>query len=351
MSIRRSIAAATVLVAVAASGLVSAPPSGAVTLTSTQNYVAMGDSITAGAAPYISDPGANASWAAGIFWGTWNWNHLCYRANSNPWTTRVNARLGAGQQRRAACGGATTANITAPQGVDIGGWQQINPAQVSYIDSNTRAVSITIGGNDADILGLIRTCVLGPCDQGTDDGGPSSEWKAWNGITAAHPVTGAPSVQSRLDTAFDAIQAALPAAARVVVLLYPAFVVDPYLRPDAASACDTTGTDLDITSVEATYIGQKARLLNDTISAVASGRPGWQVRDLYAASQGAPGIEPRHDACTPLADRWVAFPGKTEPFTGQTASVAGGGQVAPLHLTDPGHTVADLAVGPTLASA
>jgi len=327
-------------------------PAGAVTLTGSQNYVAIGDSITAGAAPYIANDWDMVQWASGIFWGTGNWNHLCLRAQSNPWTQRVHARLGSGTRRVAACGGAKTSDITSPQQVNFaGGWQTINQPQISYIDANTRAVSITLGGNDAGILDLIQSCVLGACDQGTDDGGPSTEFRRWNAITTVNPNTGEASVQTRLTNAFNAIAGALPAGAKVVVLLYPAFVVDPFLRPDAANACDTTGTDINITAAEATYIGEKARALNTAISTAASGRTGWQVRDLYAASQGAAGISPRHDACTALADRWVAFPGPTIPFQGQTAAVAGGGQVAPLHLNDNGHVVADQAVGPALAGA
>ncbi len=59
----------------------------------------------------------------------------------------------------ASCGGATTAHVLAP-------WNEL-PAQIDAVTSDTRLVTITIGGNDLNYMGVLFAA---SCHAGTMTG-------------------------------------------------------------------------------------------------------------------------------------------------------------------------------------
>jgi lysophospholipase L1-like esterase len=146
-------AAATVL------ALVGLPTSaGARTVSSPQHYVALGDSYTSG--PLIplqrTDP-------IGCLRSTNNYPALLARILQVRDYTDV------------SCSGATTANMTAPQAVDLG----TNPPQFNALRPDTDLVTLTISGNDMEFRDVLVTCVelsatdpLGnPCERQATAGG------------------------------------------------------------------------------------------------------------------------------------------------------------------------------------
>src|SRR5690242_3722986 len=91
------------------------------------NYVALGDSYAAG--PLI--PAQNGS-PAGCLRSDHNYPHLVAAADRAASFTDV------------SCQGATTGNMTQPQGVGLG----TNPPQLNALSAGTTLVTLQIGGND-----------------------------------------------------------------------------------------------------------------------------------------------------------------------------------------------------------
>jgi lysophospholipase L1-like esterase len=109
-------------------------------------YVALGDSYSAG--PIIpvqqNDP------------------YGCLRSDHN-YAHLVQPSLRLTGFRDVSCSGATTNDMTAPQGVDPDG---PNPPQFDALDASTGAVSLTIGGNDIGFTSIIENCAS-PVNSGT----------------------------------------------------------------------------------------------------------------------------------------------------------------------------------------
>lgn len=165
----RAVAAA--LAAAASLALVTASARAAET-----NYVALGDSYSAGlgAGSYVAASGA------------------CKRS------TKAYSALWAAEHSPAsyvsvACSGATTSDVA--------------DSQVSALSEATTLVSVTIGGNDVGFSSVMTNCVL------------------WSTRTCVNHVDAAENeartvLPGRLDAAYDAIRAHAPDA-RVVVIDYP----------------------------------------------------------------------------------------------------------------------------------
>jgi lysophospholipase L1-like esterase len=157
--------------AVAAGTLFLAAPANAATV----NYVALGDSYSAGvgAGNYVSSSGS------------------CDRSyNSYPYLW---ASAHASSFIDVACSGATTSDVLS--------------SQVSALSSSTTEVSITIGGNDSGFAGTMQTCVL----DGTSD--------CLSAVSTAKSFV-QNTLPGRLATTFSTIRAKAPNA-HVVVLDYP----------------------------------------------------------------------------------------------------------------------------------
>ena len=129
--------------------------------------------------------------------------------------------------RSVACSGATTASLLAPQpDTDA-------PAQLSALTRRTRAVTLTIGGNDIGFVPILRDCIYAPVDlpevKAVVPGSPGCERRGDTQVTAATaglagvgPAAQLPGAVS-LPAALDAIHDRAPAA-RVYVTGYPRLV-------------------------------------------------------------------------------------------------------------------------------
>jgi lysophospholipase L1-like esterase len=121
----------------------------------------------------------------------------CHRSNTSAFELLARAHLirpGA----NAACGGATTANITS-----IG--QYGEPSQAAQLSARLKQIYVMIGGNDIAFGTLAGCFIQANCEQ-TPIPGASLQLIAQLG--------------PKLDAAYSAIQAKAPRA-RVVVMLYP----------------------------------------------------------------------------------------------------------------------------------
>lgn len=114
----------------------------------------------------------------------------------------------------ASCGGATTAHVLAP-------WNEL-PAQIDAVTPDTRLVTITIGGNDLNYMGLlfVASCHAGvPMERVIN---PET------GLCHPLPVPAAADfavVEANLTTLLQAIRDRAPQA-RVVLVQYVAVVPD-----------------------------------------------------------------------------------------------------------------------------
>ncbi len=223
------------------------------------NYVALGDSYTAG--PLIpvqqSDP-------AGCLRSDHNYPHL------------VASSLDGAILRDVSCSGATTGDMTTAQSVSGGS----NPPQLDALGSNTDAVSLTIGGNDIGFVTIAENC-SSPVNSGT----PCQDKYVKNGV----------------DSVAVAISAAAPKVAAVVQGIHDraphakVFLLGylDILRDDGVSCYP----QMPITDGDVPYLRDKEKQLNAMLQWVAAAEGAVYV-DTYAPSIG-------HDACRLPTVRWV----------------------------------------------
>jgi lysophospholipase L1-like esterase len=102
-------------------------------------YVSLGDSYTA--APLVPDPTGNPI--------------LCGRSTNN-YPSDVSRVLSPSSFTDASCSSATTADMTQSQSLQ--GGLQTAPPQFDALKANDALVSVGIGGNDADLIGVAETC-------------------------------------------------------------------------------------------------------------------------------------------------------------------------------------------------
>tara|TARA_A100001391_G_scaffold48774_5_gene29080 strand:- start:14470 stop:15312 length:843 start_codon:yes stop_codon:yes gene_type:complete len=106
-------------------------------VTPTAQYVAMGSSFAAGAGIGPNKPGTP---------------ERCNRATNN-YASLLAARLDLTLDDQ-SCGGATTAHL-------LGAWNEL-PAQLAAVGPDTRLVTITVGGNDLNYMGLLFSASCDP---------------------------------------------------------------------------------------------------------------------------------------------------------------------------------------------
>jgi hypothetical protein len=252
--------AASVAAAVLGCAFAIAPASSAVA--SGTPYVSLGDSFVSG--PLIPNQGA---YPIGCEQSTNNYPHLAAAA------------LGL-QLTDMSCAGATSANMNSPQ-TTTGG---TNPPQLSPINSATRVVSISIGGNDINFSGIVENCAAltpwGPTPVGANCKGyyaPNGNDSLAAGINALAPKVGAILQQIH----------ALAPGAKIFVVGYPAI-----LPP--SGACWPV---LPFESGDAQYLQQTELEMNHMLQAEAAANGSTYV-DTYTASES-------HSACAPASSRWV----------------------------------------------
>ncbi|WP_369200813.1 SGNH/GDSL hydrolase family protein [Streptomyces sp. PU-14G] len=220
------------------------------------HYVALGDSYTSG--PGIPD----------------QTDENCGRSDHN-YPTLVTAALAPGTSTDVSCGGATTAEMTAPQGTA--------PPQFDALKESTDLVTVGIGGNDIGFGGIVARCVLlgalvpngAPCKASYSLGG-SDELAARIQATA-----------TKIDGVLRGIHDRSPGA-RVLVVGYPA------LLPEDGSNCPRT---VSLASGDAPWLRDTEKKLNAMLADRAEAA-GAEYVDTYAGSVG-------HDMCKPVGTRWA----------------------------------------------
>lgn len=251
-----ALGAAAVSGAIALTGAVAGPagasPGGARHL----DYVALGDSYAS--APVVPDQ-VDAN---------------CQRSDHN-YPSLVAA------QRRArltdvTCSGATTAEMTGPQGTA--------PAQFDALGRGTDLVTVSIGGNDAGF-----STVLGTCARLTSSDPAGSPCRA-------HFTSGGG------DRLKETIEQTAPKVAQVIrgvrhhspharILI----VGYPDLFPDSGAGC--TSSSVPFAAGDFAYLRDTEKELNGMLARVAH-RGGAGYVDTYTPTIG-------HDLCRPTGQRWM----------------------------------------------
>jgi lysophospholipase L1-like esterase len=244
------------------------------------NYVALGDSYAAG--PLIPNPVL----PLGCLKSDHNYPHVA--------APSIGVTL-----RDASCSGATTADMTNPQEVEIDG---PNPPQFNSLDANTTVVSLTIGGNDIGFSEVAESCITlnpfsHPCKDKYDPGGHDQ--------LAERIAATAPKVAAVL----QGIHTRSPLA-KVFVVNYPA------IFPETGSGC---WPQMPIGFQDVPYLRSTEQGLNAMLATQAAAN-GATLVNWYQASIG-------HDACKSTSNRWVEplVPGTlAAPIHPNKAGMAGG---------------------------
>lgn len=222
------------------------------------NYVALGDSYTAG--PLIPNPVLPLG---------------CLKSSNN--YPRLAAPTIGLPLRDASCSGAQTEDMTAPQNVDPDG---PNPPQFNSLDAETTVVSITIGGNDIGFSEVAQDCITvnpfsTPCKDKYAPGGKDQ--------LAERIAATAPKVAAVL----QGIKARSPLA-KIYVLNYPA------IFPETGFGC---WPQMPIGFGDVPYLRSTQKNLNSMLATQAAAN-GATLVNWYGASIG-------HDACKGSSTRWV----------------------------------------------
>jgi lysophospholipase L1-like esterase len=223
------------------------------------NYVSLGDSYTAG--PVIPNQQLNP---AGCLRSDHNYPHLVAKSLQGSLLTDV------------SCSGATTDDMTQAQSTDAG----TNPPQFNALQSDTDAVSLTIGGNDIGFTSIVENCA-----SLVNSGTPCQDKYVVNGddeiadrINATAP---------KIAAVLNGIRARSPHA-KVFVLGY----LD--ILPDSGQGCYP---QMPMTNGDVPYLRDKEKQLNAMIQSVTVASGDIYV-DAYAGSIG-------RDACQLPTVRWV----------------------------------------------
>ncbi|CRK57976.1 putative secreted hydrolase [Alloactinosynnema sp. L-07] len=250
---KRRIALAVVLAAT--SLLVTVAPSQAA---EPLNYVALGDSYSAGSGVLPLDPAITP---------------LCARTTRN--YPNLIAKATGAQFTDMTCGGAQTKDFAAAQ------YPLVTQPQFTALSAETDLVTLTIGGNDANIfISAIAACG----SAGVVTLGFGSPCKTIYGNHFDNQIDS--TVYPAVLQALRDLRAKAPNA-RVAILGYP------WIMP-ASDGCFLT---MPIAKGDVPYLRNLQAHLNQVIATAAS-QTGVTFVDLAAASEG-------HDACKPIGTRWV----------------------------------------------
>jgi lysophospholipase L1-like esterase len=246
------------------------------------SYVALGDSYTAG----LGIPEQTGA-VAGCGQSTVSYPYLVARSLRLDLTDM-------------SCSSATIADMTAAQPTGQG----TNPAQLSALSSGTALVTVSIGGNDIGIIGIVTKCAeldLLPAlipGRGSSTLTPCEDYYTSGGSDQIRQRIEA--VSGRLAGTLAQIKSRSPRA-RVYVVGYPD------LLPTGGGGC---GATLGITDGDIAFLDQEELGLNGVLRDVAHAAGDGYV-DTYTPSEG-------HDACSAPGSRWL------EPLLPSAAA-------APLH--------------------
>ncbi|RFU85263.1 SGNH/GDSL hydrolase family protein [Streptomyces triticagri] len=224
-------------------------------------YVALGDSMPAG--PLIPSPTGPLA---------------CGRSTHN-YPHELAATLGVAELRDVTCSGAKSDHMTTPQKLELLDVPMGEaPPQFDALGPDTTLVTLTIGGNDAGLVGVAQDCQTldpnaTPCKEKFTEGGVDQVAER---VDAFRPA---------LDAVLDTITAKAPDA-RVVVAGYGL-----YIKPGGCFPYQP------VLGVDADYLQGNVNRLNDVMAA-SSAAHGAEYVDLATPSEG-------HDACRKPSDKWV----------------------------------------------
>jgi len=230
------------------------------------SYVALGDSYTSGPGIQPQDPSIPGCLRSQI-----NYPHLVAPDLHQP------------AFRDVSCSGAQTKDMTASQDVD----PNPDPApQFNALNSNTKIVTLGIGGNDIGFVDIAETCVK-LATQSPLATAPCRDYYTANGIITDRINALIP----RLDVVLDGIASRSPAA-KTFVVGYPDILPE---NPSQYLQCRAT---LPVATGDIPYLRDSVeKVLNQTIKNRAIAHGAVYV-DTYTASIG-------HDACQAPTIRWV----------------------------------------------
>jgi hypothetical protein len=232
------------------------------------NYVALGDSYTAGPLITPQDPAIPG----------------CIRSEAN-YPNLVAPDLGLPAFRDVSCSGAETEDMFATQDVDP---DPDNPPQLNALDRSTKIVTLGIGGNDIGFTSIAETCVQ-LAIQSRLQGSPCKDHFTAGGTDQIGDRIA--TMAQDLDRVLVAIHTKSPSA-KIFVVGYPAILPE---STTLFAACQPT---MPIAAGDVPYLRDNVeKRLNDTIHYVTAGK-GQRYVDTYTPSIG-------HDACQPPALRWV----------------------------------------------
>ncbi|HVW41221.1 MAG TPA: SGNH/GDSL hydrolase family protein [Amycolatopsis sp.] len=225
------------------------------------DYVALGDSYTAG--PLIPLPRLDPLG--------------CLRSTSN-YPAQLAVRLKARSYTDVSCSGADTTNMTAPQTVPLG----VNPPQLDALRASTDLVTLGIGGNDYGVFGSI----VGTCP-GLRDSDPTG-----NPCQRHFTVDGVDTLKAAIARTKDNITAVLSeiharaAHARVLAIGYPRI----------APPSGTCPAILPFADGDYPWLNSVEEALNDAVAGAVTADGKSSYVDTFAPSLA-------HDACA--AQPWI----------------------------------------------
>ncbi|QNP64390.1 SGNH/GDSL hydrolase family protein [Streptomyces genisteinicus] len=253
----RVLSAAVASAAIAAVGLGAAAPAQAVS--DPLDYVALGDSYSAGSGVLPLDPSASL---------------LCARTTKN-YPNLLADRTGA-DFTDVTCGGAKTEHFATAQYPGV-------PPQFDALRADTDLVTLTIGGNDNNTF---INAILACGGLGVLTAGQGSPCKNTHGSSFSDDI--ARKTYPAITAALNEIRARSPKA-EVAILGYPWIVPE-----QSVPGCFLK---MPIAKGDVPYLRKIQADLNSAVERAANAT-GATFVDMAAASEG-------HDACTPAGTRWI----------------------------------------------
>lgn len=253
----RVLSAAVASAAIAAVGLGAAAPAQAVS--DPLDYVALGDSYSAGSGVLPLDPSASL---------------LCARTTKN-YPNLLADRTGA-DFTDVTCGGAKTEHFATAQYPGV-------PPQFDALRADTDLVTLTIGGNDNNTF---INAILACGGLGVLTAGQGSPCKDTHGSSFSDDI--ARKTYPAITAALNEIRARSPKA-EVAILGYPWIVPE-----QSVPGCFLK---MPIAKGDVPYLRKIQADLNSAVERAADAT-GATFVDMAAASEG-------HDACTPAGTRWI----------------------------------------------
>ncbi|WP_194852824.1 SGNH/GDSL hydrolase family protein [Nocardia sp. SYP-A9097] len=212
----------------------------------------------------------------------------CVQSAHN-YAKQIASALSAPVFRDATCGGAVTANMTAPQSTPIG----TNPPQFDSLTATTDLVTLEIGGNDAELAATVSTCVTAD-----PTATPCLDKLVVNGLDQMSENIA--RAEPRVTATIAGIRERAPHA-RIMLLDY-------FEGVSRTGGCFPA---IPISDPDAMWLGSKLFELHSMIARVAA-RTRVDFVDTYTGSSG-------HDACQPVGTRWVEG---LVPFSGNPVGLA-----------------------------